>query len=138
MSAPSIFSFNGRIQRVDYLLTTAVVIDLLLIIQLSLEAAESSGLLMVLVAFSSVTALGWLGLAAAVKRCHDLGQSGFYALIPLYGLWLIFPDGTPGENEYGPNQKEGRHAVRDASGFPLAMAILILSLGFWLKLAVSE
>ena len=134
MSTPSIFSFNGRIQRVDYLLTTAVVIDLLLVINRSLDTAKIPSLLMLPVAI----VLGWLGLAAAVKRCHDLGQSGFYVLIPLYGLWLIFPDGTPGENEYGPNQKEGPHAVRDASGFPLAMAILILSLGFWLKLAVSE
>ena len=134
MSTPSIFSFNGRIQRVDYLLTTAVVIDLLLVINRSSDTAKIPSLLMLPVAI----VLGWLGLAAAVKRCHDLGQSGFYVLIPLCGLWLIFPDGTPGENEYGPNQKEGPHAVRDASGFPLAMAILILSLGFWLKLAVSE
>ena len=134
MSTPSIFSFNGRIQRVDYLLTTAVVIDLLLVINRSLDTAKIPSLLMLPVAI----VLGWLGLAAAVKRCHDLGQSGFYVLIPLYGLWLIFPDGTPGENEYGPNQKEGPHAVRDASGFPLAMAILFLSLGFWLKLSVSE
>jgi len=134
MSTPSIFSFNGRVQRVDYLLTTAVVIDLLLVINRSSDTAKIPSLLMLPVAI----VLGWLGLAAAVKRCHDLGQSGFYVLIPLYGLWLIFPDGTPGENEYGPNQKEGPHAVRDASGFPLAMAILILSLGFWLKLAVSE
>jgi uncharacterized membrane protein YhaH (DUF805 family) len=115
-----------------------VVIDLLLIIQLSLEADESSGLLMVLVAFSGVIASGWIGLAAAVKRCHDLGQNGFYRLIPLYGIFLIFIDGTPWENEYGPDPKAGRHAARDASGFPLAVAIMILSLGFWLWLAVSE
>jgi uncharacterized membrane protein YhaH (DUF805 family) len=138
MSTPSLFSFQGRIRRIDYLLTTMVVIDLLLIIQLSLEADESSGLLMVLVAFSGVIASGWIGLAAAVKRCHDLGQNGFYTLIPLYGIFLIFIDGTPWENEYGPDPKAGRHAARDASGFPLAVAIMILSLGFWLSLAVSE
>jgi uncharacterized membrane protein YhaH (DUF805 family) len=138
MSTPSLFSLQGRIRRTDYLLTTMVVIDLLLIIQLSLEADESSGLLMVLVAFSGVIASGWIGLAAAVKRCHDLGQNGFYTLIPLYGIFLIFIDGTPCENEYGPDPKAGRHAARDASGFPLAVAIMILSLGFWLWLAVSE
>jgi hypothetical protein len=138
MSTPSLFSFQGRIRRIDYLLTTMVVIDLLLIIRRSLEADESSGLLMVLVAFSGVIASGWIGLAAAVKRCHDLGQNGFYTLIPLYGIFLIFIDGTPWENEYGPDPKAGRHAARDASGFPLAVAIMILSLGFWLWLAVSE
>ena len=78
MSTPSIFSFNGRIQRVDYLLTTAVVIDLLLVINRSSDAAEIPSLLMLPVAILSAIVLGWLGLAAAVKRCHDLGQSGFY------------------------------------------------------------
>jgi uncharacterized membrane protein YhaH (DUF805 family) len=136
MSTPSLFSFQGRIRRKHYLLTTMVVIDLLLIIQLSLEADESSGLLMVLVAFSGVIASGWIGLAAAVKRCHDLGQNGFYTLIPLYGLLLIFMDGTPWENEYGPDPKAGRQAVPEASSLPLFETILILLLGLGLMLAV--
>ena len=85
------------------MLTTAVVIDLLLVINRSSDTAKIPSLLMLPVAI----VLGWLGLAAAVKRCHDLGQSGFYVLIPLYGLWLIFPDGTPGENEYGPRTLPG-------------------------------
>ena len=138
MSTPSLFSFQGRIPRKHYLLTTMVVIDLLLIIQLSLEADESSGLLgllMVQVAFSGVIASGWIGLAAAVKRCHDLGHNGLYTLIPFYGLLLIFMDGTPWENEHGPDPKVGRQAVPEASSLPLAVAI-ILSLGFWLWLAV--
>ena len=138
MSTPSLLSFQGRIRRKDYLLTTLVAIDLLLIIQLSLEAAESSGLLMVLVAFSSVIASGWIGLAAAVKRCHDLGHHGLYTLIPLYGLLLIFMDGTPWENEYGPDPKAGRHAAPAASSLPLFETTLILSIGFWLMLAVHS
>lgn len=105
---------------------------------LSLEADESSGLLMVLVAFSGVIASGWIGLAAAVKRCHDLGHHGLYTLIPLYGLLLIFMDGTPWENEYGPDPKAGRHVAPAASSLPLFETTLILSLGFWLWLAVSE
>jgi uncharacterized membrane protein YhaH (DUF805 family) len=136
MSTPSLFSFQGRIRRKDYLLTTMVVIDLLLIIQLSLEADESSGLLMVLAAFSGVIASGWIGLAAAVKRCHDLGHNGLYTLIPFYGLLLIFMDGTPWENEYGPDPKAGRQAVPEASSLPLFETILILLLGLGLMLAV--
>jgi uncharacterized membrane protein YhaH (DUF805 family) len=138
MSTPPLFSFRGRIRRKDYLLTTMVAIDLLLIIQLSLDAAERSGLLMLLVAFSSVIASGWIGLAAAVKRCHDLGKSGLYLLIPLFVLLLACFDGTPGENEYGPNPKEGRHVACDATSLPLFETILILSIGFWLMLAVHS
>jgi len=140
MSTPSLFSFQGRIRRKHYLLTTIVVIDLLLIILLSLEADKSSGLfsvlLRVLVAFSGVIASGWIGLAAAVKRCHDLGHNGLYTLIPFYGLLLIFMDGTPWENEYGPDPKAGRQAVPEASSLPLFETILILLLGLGLMLAV--
>jgi len=52
------------------------------------------------------------GLAVSVRRLHDIGKSGWMiliSLIPLIGtIWiliLIIRDGTPGENEYGPNPK---------------------------------
>ncbi len=53
------------------------------------------------------------GLAAAVRRLHDVGKSGWMllvALIPIVGaIWLLVllvTDSKPGENEYGPNPKE--------------------------------
>ena len=53
-------------------------------------------------------------LAVLVRRLHDIGKSGwwyFISLIPLIGsIWLIVllaTDSQPGENEYGPNPKEG-------------------------------
>ena len=52
------------------------------------------------------------GLAAAVRRLHDIGKSGWMilvALIPLAGaIWLLvllLTDSNPGENAYGSNQK---------------------------------
>lgn len=52
------------------------------------------------------------GLAVAVRRLHDVGKSGFYVFInfiPIVGgIWFIVlmcTDGTPGENQYGPNPK---------------------------------
>ena len=117
----------------------AIVIDLLLVLQKFLRSCPDSLVLLALpVAILGIAVLGWLGLAAIVKRCHDLGQSGFFALIPLYGLWLVFPDGTHAENKYGINPKAGPHAAREASGIPLAIAILLLSLGFWLSQALSK
>jgi uncharacterized membrane protein YhaH (DUF805 family) len=53
------------------------------------------------------------GLAAAVRRLHDIGKSGWMiliALIPLVGaIWLLVllvTDSSPGENQYGANPKE--------------------------------
>ena len=54
------------------------------------------------------------GLAVAVRRMHDIGKSGWMLLvvfIPIAGIiWLIVllaTDSVPGENQYGPNPKEG-------------------------------
>lgn len=51
-------------------------------------------------------------LAVTVRRLHDIGKSGwwyFILLIPFVGvIWLLvllFTDGNPGENSYGPSPK---------------------------------
>ena len=44
-------------------------------------------------------------LAAAVRRMHDVGKSGWFILIPIYNLVLAVSDSQPGANEYGENQK---------------------------------
>lgn len=52
------------------------------------------------------------GLAAGVRRLHDVNKSGWYmllAFIPLIGgIWLLilfFTEGTQGVNNYGENPK---------------------------------
>lgn len=37
----------------------------------------------------------------AVKRIHDVNKSGWYILIPLYNIVLLFTKGTKGNNDYG-------------------------------------
>ncbi len=54
------------------------------------------------------------GLAACVRRLHDIGKSGwwiFIAMIPILGgIWLLVllcTDGNAGQNFYGPSPKAG-------------------------------
>jgi uncharacterized membrane protein YhaH (DUF805 family) len=44
-------------------------------------------------------------IAVGVRRMHDVGKSGWFLLIPIYNLILACTDGTPSDNEYGPDPK---------------------------------
>jgi len=45
-------------------------------------------------------------VAVAIRRMHDVGKSGWYALIPLYNLILACTEGVKGINEYGDDPKQ--------------------------------
>lgn len=40
-----------------------------------------------------------------IRRMHDVGKSGWFSIIPIYGLILCFFDSEKGTNKYGPNPK---------------------------------
>jgi uncharacterized membrane protein YhaH (DUF805 family) len=94
------FSFDGRIRRTEYGLSFIIYFAYCL-------------LLFGIVVNINVPVLGqilalpviYFMIAQGAKRCHDLGNSGWYLLIPFYVFWMLFADGEVGENEYGPNPK---------------------------------
>ena len=46
--------------------------------------------------------------AVAVRRAHDNDKSGWFILIPIYGLIIVwFLEGTRGPNRFGPDPKGG-------------------------------
>lgn len=47
------------------------------------------------------------GLAVAVRRAHDQDKSGWFILIPVYNLIMMFIEGTRGPNRFGPDPKAG-------------------------------
>lgn len=85
----NVFSINGRIRRTEY------------------------GISLLIAAFINVATAGFgiiftlpVMILQGAKRCHDLGNSGWYQLIPFYGLFLLFQDGDRGSNIYGENPKD--------------------------------
>ena len=49
--------------------------------------------------------LGWIHLAAGVRRCHDLNKNGWWVLLPIWNvIALLFIAGTEDDNRYGSPQ----------------------------------
>jgi len=96
----NLFSFDGRIRRTEYGVITFIYIICAVIINLFIESGGGAGLL-----FIAYIPMLWILWAAGAKRCHDLGNSGWWQLIPFYVFLLLFQDGQFGLNEYGPNPK---------------------------------
>ncbi|RYY38462.1 MAG: DUF805 domain-containing protein [Chitinophagaceae bacterium] len=102
------FSFEGRIRRMEYGLSIIIFYAAFFILGLVENVFEGSALgsmISVALGFGSLIAGFWFLIAQAAKRCHDLGNSGWWQIIPFYGLWLLFADGQFGINRYGHNPK---------------------------------
>ena len=98
-SIRKLFSFKGRIGRSEYCMTYLVV----WLISFPINVIKDE----IFLAFYSLIFLVlfipmyWIYLAQGAKRCHDLGHSGWFQLIPFYFLWMMFAKGNSEENEYG-------------------------------------
>ena len=97
-----IFSFSGRIRRLEYGLSLLLYIVLYFILIVSWNALYHRAFFFYL----ATSALVWFYLAQGAKRCHDMGYSAFYQLIPFYFLIMIFQEGDSGSNGYGLNPKD--------------------------------
>jgi uncharacterized membrane protein YhaH (DUF805 family) len=94
------FSFEGRIRRTEFGLSFIIFIVLRTVTAAIAIETGSRGFM-----YLTLIPLLWFLWAQGAKRCHDLGNNGWWQIIPLYGFWLIFQDGKPGTNEYGDNPK---------------------------------
>ena len=98
------FSFKGRIRRLEFGLSFV----LCLIINTILNNAARSEEIVIadVIALLLLIPQLWFAIAQGVKRCHDLGKSGWWVICPFFNPFgLIFEDGKLGENIYGSNPK---------------------------------
>ena len=101
------FSFDGRIRRTEFGLTfiinvVANFIFRLIVVGMTQGSSIGGAEILFLIFFIPLL---WFGWAQGAKRCHDLGNSGWWQLIPFYAFWLLFADGQHGSNQYGDNPK---------------------------------
>jgi multidrug efflux pump len=97
------FSFKGRIRRTEFGLS--ILIGFVYIIITMIVSKYALPLVFNLYLIITIIPFAWFLIAQRAKRCHDLNHSGWFQLIPLYGLWLTFMEGTIGPNDYGADPK---------------------------------
>lgn len=93
------FSFEGRIRRLEYGLSMIAHTVGYLILYTIMESGVAPVFLL------GYIPLFWFLWAQGAKRCHDRGNSGWFQIIPFYGLWMIFAEGERGSNTHGLNPK---------------------------------
>lgn len=95
------FSFKGRIRRLEYFISVLLQLILFFPIVYLIRGLPYEREIFWIVFLILV----WFLLAQGTKRCHDIGRSGVYQLIPFYFFWMIVEDGVPKKNKYGLNPK---------------------------------
>jgi len=113
-----IFGFDGRLRRRDYWLInigTSLVVAVITLVSFAIfgDSERSDGPSTILQYLLYIPQF-WVGLALALKRCHDRDKGGgwvaFFWLVPIVGwIWggieMAFLDGTQGPNRYGKSPK---------------------------------
>ena len=111
------FSFDGRIRRIEYFLS-GIVGGIVFSIAWALGigtfilgagmGSAGGSVFGLLIGLAALVASMWFSLAQGVKRLHDLDKSGWLILLmfvpivnALFGLYMLFADGTVGPNQYG-------------------------------------
>lgn len=92
-------SFDGRIRRTEYGISFIICVFVAGLVNVLAVSGEFA-----FVGLGYIP-LYWFLWAQGAKRCHDLGNSGWWQIVPFYVLWMIFQKGQPGINEYGRNPK---------------------------------
>ena len=96
------FVFFGRIRRKEYGLSVLIFFVALCFFGAQIEESDNEMNIYML----TLLPIFWFRFAQGAKRCHDLGNSGWYQIIPFYGFWLLLEDGQMGPNQYGDNPKD--------------------------------
>ncbi|MEN2753266.1 leucine-rich repeat protein [Capnocytophaga sputigena] len=94
------FSFDGRIRRTEFGLSFIIFYIIFNFLDEVFNFNRSFSLIFLIPIFIFY-------FAQSAKRSHDIGESGWLSLIPLYNPFLLlFKEGNVGENVYGEDPKK--------------------------------
>ena len=93
------FSFDGRIRRTEYGISFIIFVFVTVFVN---ELVKSREFPIVGLAYIPMY---WFIWSQGAKRCHDLGNNGWWQIIPFYVFWLIFANADSEINQYGRNPK---------------------------------
>ena len=108
------FGFSGRIDRQAFALAGILLYLVRLYPVYRMIAADDQATIdhwaQIFVVLFGILMISHLAITA--KRFHDIGRSGWYAILFLIGdiivfLLLCMPQGTPGPNRYGKRANSG-------------------------------
>ncbi len=111
-------NFSGRAQRVEYwmfvLINVVISVVLSIVEQTAGLTSEPNALGQTQGYLTPIYSLIVLipSMAVTIRRLHDVGKSGWWILIALTCIGVIplliwyISEGTPGDNQYGPNPRE--------------------------------
>jgi uncharacterized membrane protein YhaH (DUF805 family) len=94
------FSLSGRLPRLDYfisLLFAFVAFILTILLSGSFHPKSNLQYIPVLLMLGII----FFVFVQGAKRCHDIGLSGWWQLIPFYFLYLLIKNGDFEPNKYG-------------------------------------
>lgn len=92
------FSFEGRIRRTEYGITFIICFTTIVMINFIADTF-TTGAAWLLIALYIPAA--WFLLAQGTKRCHDVGKSGWWQLVPFYAFFLLLQEGDKTVNKFG-------------------------------------
>ncbi|MEC5166252.1 uncharacterized membrane protein YhaH (DUF805 family) [Flavobacterium sp. PL11] len=108
----NIFSFEGRIRRLEYGISLIVYLFLASLINVAIADSKSDSFLGI-----AYMPMLWFLWAQGAKRCHDLGNNGWWQIIPFYILWMVFAEGDLFTNTYSQSPKSQKN-ISHASATP--------------------
>lgn len=125
------FSFNGRIRRTEFILSLFIPYLIGFIFSDRLKGHNLWFLYILAVPFL------WFVIAQGAKRCHDMGNSAWCQIVPIFILWMIGSKGEIGTNQYGTDPRvlsKQQTIIANilARIIAAALGISIIALGIWL------